>query len=400
MFKIILAIAVLAIASAPVSATESRNAVTCELCTLVLTGAKALLANNQSEAKVLQFIENNLCKHLGSQNATCYNFLETEGLVILQDLSKLSPADVCKKFALCTSTVKYEALKPKNMNKLRSKNGQKQTKNKSLRPDNVKSALTCEICTLVLTGAQSLIANNQSEERVLQFIENNLCKHLGSQNATCVQFLETEGPVIFKDLSTQNASDVCKKLGLCSTFRNVEIQAPRSLNCTICKLVMTSVQNQLKNNVSEAQIIKFIENSICNITGKLSPICKIIIEGFGAQILQMIAADIDPEKVCELIGMCSPPRRIVPVEYVFLAPRNDPIVCTICQYVVEFLDVQLKNNKTDAAIVHALDQVCKIAPSSLRDKCNNLITNYGVYLVQLLIQFADPLKVCQVANLC
>lgn len=80
-------------------------------------------------------------------------------------------------------------------------------------------------------------------------------------------------------------------------------------------------------------------------------------------------------------------------------PRNE-LYCTVCQYAVQFLDYELKNNRTEQAVVSALDKVCKIAPSSLRDQCDALINSYGVYLVQLLIEFADPLKVCQAIKLC
>lgn len=78
----------------------------------------------------------------------------------------------------------------------------------------------------------------------------------------------------------------------------------------------------------------------------------------------------------------------------------EPIYCTVCQYAVQFLDHELANNKTESAVVNALDKVCKIAPASLRDQCDALINSYGVYIVQLLIELADPLKVCQAIKLC
>lgn len=87
------------------------------------------------------------------------------------------------------------------------------------------------------------------------------------------------------------------------------------------------------------------------------------------------------------------------MNYFYKLVSND-LYCTVCQYVVQYLDVVLQNNKTEAAITNALETVCKLTPSSLRDKCQNLIDTYGIYLVQLLVQFADPLKVCQAIKLC
>jgi len=88
------------------------------------------------------------------------------------------------------------------------------------------------------------------------------------------------------------------------------------------------------------------------------------------------------------------------IKFLKVELKQNPIYCTVCEYAVQFLDSELKNNKTEAAVVAALDNVCKIVPPSLKDQCNSLITTYGTYLVQLLIQFADPLKVCQAIKLC
>lgn len=84
-----------------------------------------------------------------------------------------------------------------------------------------------------------------------------------------------------------------------------------------------------------------------------------------------------------------------------LKPKiGNELTCTVCQYAVQFLDYELKNNKTEEAIVSALDKVCKIAPQALRAQCDAFINEYGLYFVELLIQFADPSKVCQAVKLC
>jgi saposin len=116
-------------------------------------------------------------------------------------------------------------------------------------------------------------------------------------------------------------------------------------------------------------------------------------------ILNYLANGVDPEKVCELIGMCSKPFYKQPAVVEPIISKNT-VYCTVCQYAVQFLDSELKNNKTEAAVVSALDKVCGIVPAALRDQCNSLIQTYGVYLVELLVQFADPTKVCQAIKLC
>lgn len=80
--------------------------------------------------------------------------------------------------------------------------------------------------------------------------------------------------------------------------------------------------------------------------------------------------------------------------------RKDQVYCTVCQYAMQFLDVELKKNSTEQAMVQALAGACKLAPETTQDKCINMINTYGIYLIELLIQFADPLKVCELIKLC
>lgn len=78
----------------------------------------------------------------------------------------------------------------------------------------------------------------------------------------------------------------------------------------------------------------------------------------------------------------------------------NPLYCTMCEYTVQFLDVELKKNSSEEAIEKALKTVCDLTPASVKAECNALVNNYGIYLIQLLIQLGDPLKVCQAIKLC
>lgn len=79
--------------------------------------------------------------------------------------------------------------------------------------------------------------------------------------------------------------------------------------------------------------------------------------------------------------------------------RNE-LYCTMCQYTMQFLDMELKKNATEQAMLQALEVVCKVAPASTQKECEAMINTYGIYLIELLIQFADPLKVCEAIKLC
>ncbi|CAF1457395.1 unnamed protein product, partial [Didymodactylos carnosus] len=74
--------------------------------------------------------------------------------------------------------------------------------------------------------------------------------------------------------------------------------------------------------------------------------------------------------------------------------------CIICHYVVSYLDAILKNNKSEAAIESALEQVCSILPAKERGQCDQFIKNYGPILAKLVEELADPQIVCRYMGLC
>jgi saposin len=274
----------------------------------------------------------------------------------------------------------------------------------------VKDKPVCELCTLVLSAAKSLIDSNKTDDVILAFIEKNLCARLGSLNATCVQYVEDYGKIILYELSQKiDPSIVCNHLGLCETIKGLRphpILKPLTdtLNCTLCKLVFQQVKTLLQSNQTDQEILEYIETNLCNATGPLSPTCKALVEKFGPAVLQELANDVDPAKLCELIGFCNKKQEEQNQSNV---PENkkktgaiNPVYCTICEYAVQFLDVELKKNNTEEAIEKALKEVCKVAPKSSRTQCESIVNSYGLYLIELLIQFADPTKVCQAIKLC
>jgi saposin len=284
----------------------------------------------------------------------------------------------------------------------------------SATPVEVKSELKpltagpiCQICTTVLTAAQSYLEQNKTEDQVLAFIEKQLCGKLGALNATCVQYVESYGKVILYELSQKiDPSIICHNIGLCAMKpvppHNIlkPIANHASLNCTLCKTVFTQIDNLIKSNATQAQLIATIEQDLCNATGTMNTACKTLIDTFGPMILKYLANGIDPEKVCELIGMCPKNSTVLPLP-VAVHVKADPTLCTLCQYVVQYAETLLKNNASEAQIIKSLELVCNLAPSALKAECNSLIAQYGQYIVELLIQFGgDPKKVCSAIKIC
>ena len=74
--------------------------------------------------------------------------------------------------------------------------------------------------------------------------------------------------------------------------------------------------------------------------------------------------------------------------------------CTICKFVVSYIDTVIQNNKSEAAIESALEKVCTIVPHALNSSCVQFVQTYGPVLVTLLENYTTPDKVCAALKLC
>ena len=87
--------------------------------------------------------------------------------------------------------------------------------------------------------------------------------------------------------------------------------------------------------------------------------------------------------------------------FYFLAVTNlESTQCTVCKFVVSYIDTVIQNNKSEAAIEAALEKVCTILPHALNSTCVQFVQTYGPALVTLLENYTTPDKVCGALGLC
>jgi hypothetical protein len=78
----------------------------------------------------------------------------------------------------------------------------------------------------------------------------------------------------------------------------------------------------------------------------------------------------------------------------------NPVECSICKFVVNYIDTVIKDNKTEAAIEAALDKVCTILPHSLNATCIQMVKTYGPVLVEFIEIYGSSDKVCSALKMC
>jgi saposin len=118
---------------------------------------------------------------------------------------------------------------------------------------------------------------------------------------------------------------------------------------------------------------------------------------YGAEIIQLLINEEPPSVVCAQIDLCSSSLKPVVIQEEKAPAAID---CTICQFLVGYIDQELESNYSQANIERVLDYVCDIVPSSLRSTCTAFVASYTPQLIQLLVNEASPEQVCTALNLC
>ena len=76
------------------------------------------------------------------------------------------------------------------------------------------------------------------------------------------------------------------------------------------------------------------------------------------------------------------------------------VECSLCKYVVNYVDAVIQTNRSEAAIEAALEKVCGILPAPLKAGCLTFVDTYGPILVQLIGKYGTADKVCNALKVC
>jgi len=289
-------------------------------------------------------------------------------------------------------------------------------------PEQVNAGLPCTVCKYVVTYVDALLKSNQSEAQIEAALEK-VCKILpGKESQVCENFVKTYASVLAKLIVTYGTPDaVCKVLKMCNSssiqeptpyshheYVSIQEQHPEprvnnDVECTMCKYVISYINVWLQSNVTDEKVEKALEFVCVILPDAEHAKCLSFIKQYGPILIQLVAELDDPNMVCEWLNLCPKPFAAESRQsHIIAAPKNinSDLICTLCEYVVNYLDATLASNKSQEAIEEALDKVCTILPEKERKQCVDMVQIYGPVVVQLLIEFADPPTVCKAIDLC
>ncbi|XP_078318878.1 uncharacterized protein LOC111118976 isoform X2 [Crassostrea virginica] len=272
-------------------------------------------------------------------------------------------------------------------------------------PNIQNNLMTCEICHVAVHDLQKLMAENATQATVEQRLED-ICNRLTSHVDDCLGFVKTKAPDIFNTLSDKlDPESICILLDVCpkaNDFREesapVKVNTPSSeeaspLECEICKLLVTELDNLLKENRSQEVVIETV-HKLCN---ALPDAFKKFCDAYAPEIIELIVSGVEPKKACSEIKLCSEYEKDQAKSSQTETKKitEDP-KCEICKLIVNEVDWYIKRNASAGTINATVTKVCNKLPSAFKLLCTAMAPG----LVKHLEDGLDPASSCVYMKMC
>ncbi|XP_022699009.1 uncharacterized protein LOC111266096 isoform X3 [Varroa jacobsoni] len=342
------------------------NSQKCSMCQIMVNIIEFGLRNNNSRHEIEIFL-NKVCSALSTdEQATCRTMIDVYTSYIIQMIENLiSSKEICQALTFCPR----QAI-------------------------NIK----CEICIFILNLVEDQLGNNQTESEILEVLDKS-CDLLSPQNVSECRFIVKQFVDMTITLLVQNAPPrkICEEVRQCpkalqpvkniASISAAPLQRPDE-KCSLCKWLITWVDDKLKENHTEA-IIKEELDKACDLLND-STECKEMANSYVDMIVKMLVQYVDPEQICETLGKC--PKKAV------LSSRVEP-PCQLCKYYVHELRDRLNSSNAEAEIKSGLDQICA-ALSVDGKECTDLVDRYTHLLIRVILENTDLEVVCRTLKVC
>ncbi|XP_060569459.1 uncharacterized protein LOC132727883 isoform X3 [Ruditapes philippinarum] len=406
----------------------------CEFCDTAVVMVKYLLENKATEAELEKALDG-LCKYASSLAPVCTSLVALYGdKIIALVISELNANEICSTLRLCTEMKKQAPALSAIMSPYDILPVGKVVENEKA---SVKvPSKECELCDTVVVMIKYYLNSNQTDDEIKAAMEalcgeipaeeiSGLCKSLVDQYA--FQIIE----LLRKEL---NATYICTKLGFCkaltkqvsavsvimSPYDTLPIVNPvenkpvvqTSEQCELCKEAINMMKSYITKKSTREEIKKVVETFCTKVPSVFKSKCDNLIQQYGDIIINLLVQEADAEKICEEIKQCvasisdimSPYDTlpiVQPVSNDKVSEKAGNVVeCEACKYVMNFLDKELQNNKTEENIKAALKEICSKMPSEIKDQCTKLVDQYAQAVINFLIMDMSPDEICKALSLC
>jgi len=175
--------------------------------------------------------------------------------------------------------------------------------------------------------------------------------------------------------------------------------------CTICEFVVGEVEQYLKDNSTDYEIMQELAKA-CDLLTDPSWVstCKAFVDKEGPVLIEHIVAQEPPAQVCSYVDLCNssstvkiPPKAIAAAK----AKEGDDVLCGVCTFLVGDVESYLQDNETESDILGFLEKDCEILGiKSWVATCQGVVATFGPEIIKLVIDKQPADVVCTEIGLC
>jgi len=293
----------------------------CADCQNMMGDIQAKILSNATEEEIEELLKQNLCAQLPFDflKQACSDMI-TENLPQIIDMvfNSYDLKELCSVVDLC----------PGDRHILIKLKLKKTPLYKAV--SNLKTGIPCQICVATLTELRQEDMDPNNQLKIMSFIEGHLCSYLGPYKDQCVATISEYGPEIFQLIADNLDPDVtCDALFECSnklckktTIKHEKDNSIRILmekmlsrsnvhhvkggfKCQICKQVIQELHKLLLNNATKEALVEELEKVCTVLPEPYQDQCDATVEMYGNEIVDLVIEELDPERTCIAIDMCS-----------------------------------------------------------------------------------------------
>ena len=288
----------------------------------------------------------------------------------------------------------------------------------------------------------------------------HICGEMSSFSDACANIALTYFNDVYDHIEQHlQPAGVCHISGVCAAKYHqhpedlkeeepVDLMAPGNddIPCQLCEQLVQHLRDVLIANTTESEFKQVMEG-LCNQTKGFRTECLSIVDQYYDIIYQSLVNNLDSKGACFLIGVCPkgsnslfqgeirpllpvlPPAEVkvtirkklgakepkftqdelkamtLPIDHLMGAANPGNLVqggelCTLCEYLLHFIQESLATPATEDEIKHMVNNVCDKLPNSVHGQCHNFIDMYGDAIIALLVQGLDPRQMCPKMQLC
>lgn len=190
----------------------------------------------------------------------------------------------------------------------------------------------------------------------------------------------------------------------------IDVQA-RGDVCKDCTQIFELVVDLISEQSFQKKITDGLDKLCSHLPPSLIKACKDDVNRMLPVAITFVATFMKPADVCKMIGLCSSDegqqekllQYLVQeaVQSAATAESGQPSShCSFCIFLVKTLDKLLPKDRTEEAVIHLLEEICRIMPSSHRKQCESVISTFSKTILDAILSYASPQAVCSLLHQC